>query len=72
MPNQEIFYPSVHLVDDKTTRLLWGHILVGRKRQQFDLLSVIFFLLNLKMRKSIFPSWHSLQTTKSLESVRIN
>lgn len=42
MPSQEILHPSLQLVGHKTPPLLRGHILVVRKRQHFDLLSVFF------------------------------
>lgn len=42
MPSQEVLYSGLLLVDHKTPLLLWGHILVVRKRQHLDLLSAFF------------------------------
>lgn len=42
MPSQDILHSSLQLVDHKTPPLLWGHILVVRKRQHFDLVGAYF------------------------------
>ena len=66
MPSQEIFYPSLYLVDDKTTPLPWEHILVGRKRQHFDLLSASF--AESENEEVYFPSGTLCNLLKTLES----
>lgn len=42
IPNQKIFYPSLQLLDHKTSPLIWEHIIILRKKQHFDLLSIFF------------------------------